>query len=52
MEDVIINLVETLYNMFFICSDDYLGLPKFLEASKHRRAVLLEAPFDMTNDRI
>ena len=51
MEDVIGNLIEALYSMFFILSDDYSGMLKCLEASNHRCAVLLEALFGMTNCR-
>ena len=52
MEDVIGNLIEALYSMFLIRGDDYSGLSKNLEASNHRCAVLLEALFDITNDRL
>ena len=52
MEDVIGNLVETLCSMFFILDEDYSGLPKYLEASNHIHAVLLEELFDITNERL
>ena len=52
MENVIGNLVEALYIMFFIRGDDYSGLPKHLEASNHRCTVLLEVLFDITNVRL
>ena len=52
IEDVIGNLVEALCSMFFIRGNDYSGLPKCRKSSKHRCAVLLEALFDMTNDRL
>ena len=52
MEDVIGKLVEDLCSMFFICGDDYSGIPKHLDASNHRYTVLLEDIFDTTNDRL
>ena len=51
MDDVVGNLLETMYDAMLIRGDDYPSLPKYLEASAHRNDVLEEAGFGVANPK-
>ena len=50
--DVIGNLMESLYNYMLIKGDDYQTLPKYLEATEHRYEVLKETGFSLASESL
>ena len=51
VDDVVGNLLESLFNAIWIRIYDFLSLPKYMEASDHRYSVLEEVGFNITNKR-
>ena len=46
VDDALCKMLESLNNAYLIRGNDYITLPKHLEASHHRFKVLKEAGFD------
>ena len=51
VDDVVENLLESLFNAVRIREDDFTSLPKYMEALDHRYLVLEEVGFNITNKR-
>ena len=51
VDDVVGNLLESLFNAVWIRGDDFPSLPKYIEALDHRYSVLEEVGFNVTNKR-
>ena len=49
VDDVVGSLIESLHNALLIRGDDFNSLPKYLEVSEHRYAVLDGAGFEIAN---
>jgi len=51
-EDMLGNLMESLYNFLLIRGNDYNYLPKYLKVVEHRYNVLKELEFDLATDNL
>jgi len=51
-EDVLGNLMESLYSFLMIRGDDYDSLPKYLEVLEHRYCIPKESVFDVVTDSL
>ena len=50
VNDVLNNVLEAMHNFMLVKGDEYLSLPKYLEAAKQRFDVLKESDFDMASE--
>ena len=51
LDNVVINLLELVYNVLLIYRDDYSFLPRYLEATKYCYKILEEAGFEIANPK-
>ena len=50
VKDVISNMLESLYSVMQIHSDEYKFLPKYIEAIEYRAEILKESKIDFTGE--
>jgi len=51
-EDVIGNMMESLYNFLMVRGEDYESVPKYFEVVNHRYTILKESGFDLATDSL
>ena len=52
VEDVIGNVIKTMFNFMFIRTEEHEALPKYLQAFEHRFEILTSARFNLVDKRL